>query len=103
MRILTKLDIRNNTESNFKLAKPFPKKYLKSSNGQLLRQLWMSEYYTWHLKYGTHKILNKFNIKHAPSLPDNFPTLHKNIEKWDEWETTYDTWFNKFVDENIMK
>ena len=91
------LNIRNKTESesNFKLAKPFPKKYLKSPNGKNYRQLWMAQYYSWYLMYG--KCID------APIVPDNFTTLQNDIDKWDEWEATYDTWFFDFMSTNIMK
>ena len=92
-----KLDIRNNneSESNFKLAIPFSKEYLKSKNGKIYRQIWMSQYNTWHLMYG--KCID------APIVPDNFITLHNDIEKWDEWDATYDKWFFDFMSTNIMK
>ena len=77
------------------LIKDIQKKYLKSPNGQRLRQLWMSKYNTWHISDGY--------CINAPILPDNFPTLHNDIEKWDEWDATYDKWFFDFMSTNIMK
>lgn len=80
--------------SDFLVAIPFSKQHTYSPKRDQFIQIWMANYYTWWLQFGK-------DIK-APVYPDTFTNIHNDIDKWNEWDITYEKWFYDFIKKNIM-